>query len=37
MPAGVPEGAITNLIIYVMVALGFSFLCSIWEAVLFST
>ena len=36
-PLGVPEGAIANLIIYVMVALGFSFLCSIWEAVLLST
>ncbi|MFQ5866253.1 MAG: CNNM domain-containing protein [bacterium] len=36
-PTSVSEGAITNLIIYVMVALGFSFLCSIWEAVLLST
>lgn len=36
-PANVPEGAITSLIIYILIALGFSFLCSIWEAVLLST
>jgi CBS domain containing-hemolysin-like protein len=30
-------GAITGLVIFVIVALGFSFLCSIWEAVLLST
>lgn len=34
---GNSEAVISNLIIYVMVALGFSFLCSIWEAVLLST
>lgn len=37
MSAGHSEGAVTSLIIYVMVALGLSFLCSIWEAVLLST
>ena len=37
MSTGDSEAAITSLIIYVMLALGFSFLCSIWEAVLFST
>lgn len=36
-PTSDSEGAMTILIIYVMVALGFSFLCSIWEAVLLST
>jgi CBS domain containing-hemolysin-like protein len=36
-PSSDSEGAITSLIIYVMVVLGFSFLCSIWEAVLLST
>lgn len=36
-PIGESEGAITSLIIYVLVALGFSFLCSIWESVLLST
>ncbi|MFQ6113358.1 MAG: CNNM domain-containing protein [bacterium] len=34
---GDSEGAIISLIIFVLVALGFSFLCSIWEAVLLST
>ncbi len=34
---GDSAGAITNLIIYVMVALGFSFLCSIWESVFLTT
>ncbi|MFQ5639791.1 MAG: CNNM domain-containing protein [bacterium] len=37
MSTGDSEGAITSLIIYVMFALGFSFLCSIWEAVLLTT
>ena len=37
MSTGGSEGAITSLIIYVLVAFGFSFLCSIWEAVLLST
>jgi CBS domain containing-hemolysin-like protein len=35
-PSG-SEGAITSLIIFVLLALGFSFLCSIWEAVLLTS
>lgn len=36
-PTADVEGSITGLLIYITVALGFSFLCSIWEAVLLST
>ena len=35
--AGGSEGTIAALIIFVLVALGVFFLCSIWEAVLLST
>lgn len=37
LPAGGSDSAIISLIIFVLVALGFSFLCSIWEAVLLTT
>jgi Mg2+/Co2+ transporter CorB len=36
IPASDPDGAISALIIFIVVALGISFLCSIWEAVLLS-
>ena len=35
-PGGLPDGSLTLLIVYASVALGFSFLCSIAEAVLLS-
>jgi CBS domain containing-hemolysin-like protein len=37
LPASGSEGAITSLIIFILVALGFSFLCSVWEAVLLTS
>ena len=37
LPQGAAEGSHWTLLVYVGVALGFSFLCSVWEAVLLST
>jgi len=37
LPQSAPDGSHWTLLIYVGVALGISFLCSVWEAVLLST